>query len=265
MRRFLQAMLIVLCACGFSFTAASATLDQVKQKSDTRQPGVGSTQTQSPTWALLEARKCKQGCHDCWYKFFPGAVNYCLGMRDWGKGSYQSGLQLLQLAASWGNKNAQYTLGMIYFNGHHVAPDRARGIAWLMLANQRHNDAHTDLVTRSVVHLATPEQNKRAQRLFQEMRKKYGDKVAGTRAWRHLRNRLKGATVYAKNSCITEGGDVVPWSSGFSADPHMLCMPSGQFGKSVAKIATKYFDGLTGTVSVGPLQQVPAPATSSSP
>lgn len=217
--------------------------------------------------ALQESRSCMQGCHDCWYYYFPGAVNYCLGMRDWKKGAYRSGLELLKLAAGWGNKNAQYTLGLIYYRGHHVAADRARGLAWLMLANERHNDAQTELATRLAIRLATAEQYKRAQQLLEEMRKRYGDEVAGVRAWRHLRNRMLSASSLGlpppKTSCILEGGGVVPWSHGSSADPHVLCMPSGQFSTTVARIASKYFNGLSGTVTVGPLQQAPAPAPSS--
>lgn len=214
--------------------------------------------------ALQESRSCLQGCHDCWYYYFPGAVNYCLGMRDWKKGSYRSGLEFLELAAGWSNKNAQYTLGLIYYRGQHVAADRARGLAWLMLANERHNDEQTELAARLAIRLATAEQYQRAQQLLQEMRKRYGDKVAGVRAWRHVRNRVNSDTsniMMSKTSCVLESGDVVPWSHGASADPHMLCMPSGQFSKNVARIASKYFKGLRGTVTVGPLQQAPAPSS----
>ncbi|MEO6965802.1 MAG: hypothetical protein ABI076_07885, partial [Acidobacteriaceae bacterium] len=137
------------------------------------------------------------------------------------KGAYRRGLELLELSAGWGNKQAQYTLGMIYFNGDQVAQDRARGIAWLMLANERHNDSQTDLVIRSAIQLATPEQIKTAQRLFQDMRKKYGDSVAGARAWRRVRNYVKGPTFMAQNSCLMEDGSAVPWSHGMAADPHV--------------------------------------------
>jgi hypothetical protein len=257
MHHILKTMLIVLCASAFTFTAAKA------QAQKSAQTQARAEQASDAELAMEAMRRCEHGCHDCWYALFPGVVNYCLGKRAWKNGSYRSGLHLLELAGGWGNKHAQYTLGLIYFNGDHMAADRARGIAWLMLANERHNDTQTDLVTRSAVHLATPQQYKRAQRLFQEMRKKYGDEVAGVRAWRHLRNRLGEATFMAKNSCILESGGVVPWSHGFVEDPHVLCMPSDPFGKNVTGIASEYFDGLTGAVTVGPLQQVPAPASSS--
>lgn len=269
MHPILKTTFILLCASGFTFFVGSAQTAQAYQTSQAGGAGNGSTTAQSDVRTLLETARCQQGCHDCWYELFPGAVNYCLGMRDWGKGSYRDGLRLLKLAAGWGNKNAQYTLGMIYFKGRHVASDRARGMAWLMLANERHNDKQTDLVIRSAVHLATPEQYKRAQRLLREMRKKYGDKVARVRAWHHLRNRLKsyqtGSFTPPRTSCILEDGGVVPWSSGLSADPHALCLPSDRFTKSVARIASEYFGGLRGTVTVGPLQQIPAPASSSRP
>lgn len=254
MRLFLKASFIGFCVSGFAFTAFPARA-QIKAPPATPSDAVV---------AYAEVVRCRNSC-DCWYGVFPGQVNYCIGMRMWTKGSYRGGLELLKLSAGWGDKQAQYTLGMIYFNGDHVAQDRALGIAWLMLANERHNDAQTDLVSRSAAHLATPEQNKRAQRLFQDMRKKYGDKVAGARAWSHLRNYVKGAKPMAQTTCITDGGDSVPWSHGMAADPHVLCMLPGSAAKKVAGIANTYFQGMTGTVSVGPLQQVPGTEPSSTP
>jgi TPR repeat protein len=207
---------------------------------------------------------CKKFC-DCWYGLLPGAVNYCIGTSIGENGSCRRGLRLFEPAAGCGDKHAQYTLGVIYLKGDHVAQDRARGIAWLMLANERHNDAQTDFVKRSAVNLATPEQNKRAQRLFQEMRQEYGDEVAGARAWRQLKTHLNGPAFSAQNSCLVEDGSAAPWSHGMAADPHLLCMPTGPAAKSLAKIASAYFDGLTWTVTVGPLQQVPGPESSCTP
>lgn len=266
MHSIFKAAFILLCTSGFIFAVASAHAQRVHQQVRIGMRGESpmTVHSSSDDRDIENARHCKQAC-DCWYDLFPGKVSYCLGTRHWEEGSYQSGLRLLELSAGWGDKRAQYTLGVIYFNGRHVAPDRARGIAWLLLANERHNNAQMDLVTRSTIRLATPEQYKRAQQLFQEMREKYGDKVAGVRAWRHLRNRVKGSTFFAPNLCILEDGGTVPWSPGLMADPHALCMEPSPFSKSIAGVTSTYFNGMAGTVTVGSLQQVPAPASSSTP
>ncbi|MEO7068264.1 MAG: hypothetical protein ABI114_15235 [Rhodanobacter sp.] len=260
MHSIFKAAFILLCTSGFTFAVASA---QAHGQAGVRSESPATITSSSADPDIENARYCKQAC-DCWYELFPGKVSYCLGTRHWEEGSYESGLQLLELSASWGDKRAQYTLGMIYFGGRHVTPDRARGIAWLLLANERHNNAHIDLVTRSAIHLATPEQYKRAQQLFQEMRKTYGDQVAGARAWSHLKNRVKGPTLFAPRVCILDSGGTVPWSSGLAANPHALCVEPSPFNKSIAGVATAYFNGMTGTVTVGPLQQVAAPASASS-
>lgn len=216
---------------------------------------------------MFDARNaCSRSC-DCWYRYFPGSSNYCLGIRYWENGSYQRGLKLLKLAAGWANKDAQYALGLIYFNGHHVATNRALGVAWLTLANERQADPQIALAARSVVEQAQPRENRRAKHLLQQMRKKYSDAVAGRRAWNHLRNRLKslafsGPRALPRSFCLQRDGSTVPWSHGATDDPDLLCLPSLSLSRKVAKIANRYFHDMTGTVTVGPVEQVPASGSS---
>lgn len=118
----------------------------------------------------------------------PGTTEYCQGVRDWNKGHYQDGMQFLKLAAGWGNKHAQYTLGLIHYGGHHVPTNVALGLAWLKLADERHNDAHIDLIRRSAFKSATLAQRRQAEDLYRKMRGHYGDEVAAARAWHHLQH-----------------------------------------------------------------------------
>lgn len=208
---------------------------------------------------------CKRHCYDCLYSFFPGMVNYCQGMRDWQTGSYTSALELLRLSASWDNKDAQYTLGLIYFNGHHVPVNHALGIAWLMLANERRNKQAIELALRSMMQVASPSESAQARKMFEKMRKRYGDQVAGARAWHRLRTRYLHASYgsgYARNFCITAGGASIPYTSGILNDPDVICVPSAFSDNLVMRAAQHYFDGLEGTVTVGSLSQVPAPTSS---
>lgn len=276
MRRIMWIACLALCACGFMFSVAAMAQENsvaapnflgptaMNQSSADSSLGEDS----SLLLGLMGDDSCKHGCHDCLYKYFPGVVNYCLGLHDWNNGSYKKGMEYFKSAAGWGNKKSQYALGLIYYSGRHVAVDQARGIAWLMLANERHNDAQTERLTRSAIHLATAAQYQRAQQLFEEMRKQYGDKAAGVRAWHHLRNGMNVLDEANGNSpktaCIQENGGVVPWSPDIASDPDVLCMTPGPLRTAVAKIATTYFKRVTGTVTVGPLQQGPTPAASGS-
>lgn len=56
----------------------------------------------------------QQDCDDALFRFLPGYTAYCFGMNKWRAGKYRDGLADLKRAAGWANKNAQYSLGMIY-------------------------------------------------------------------------------------------------------------------------------------------------------
>lgn len=236
----------------------------------------------------------------------PGKSDYCLGMLDWQNGHYQSGLTLLKLAAGWGNKNAQYTLGLIYYGGRHVPTDIALGMAWLKLANERHNDDEVGRATRSAFKWASLTQREQAMHLYRSMAAKYGDKVAAKRAWQHLLHwqsrhgplnsgcvRVSGAQAAAARRLGLAG--TPPQSIDnvlFSPDPISIPAQDGLYQlkmlmkakarqrsfararsgvcitiqtqhKEAQQVASHYFEGWGGVVTVGPLQAVPASASSS--
>lgn len=196
-------------------------------------------------------------CDETYFRYLPGMVDYCLGIRDWSRGSYRSGLHLLKLAAGWGSKEAQYALGMIFFRGDQVKPDRARGIAWLRLAAERH-DPETERVVRSMMALASDEERQRADRMFRQMLEKYGDRVAATRAWKRFK-RWKAYQQHEEMSivpaCVSHGG----------ADQESIgvgCSTvDNRYKSRLETLRDTYFEGWRGVVKVGPLESVePAPS-----
>lgn len=202
-------------------------------------------------------------CFDSvYYRALPGRVNYCLGLKDWHQGHYNNALELLKLAAGWGNKNAQYTLGLIYYGGHHVAADPALGIAWFKLANERHNDEYISLATKSAIRWATKAQKQRAEQLFQKMRHHYGDKVATERAWHHLQHWVIEHGPFASGCLKLYGAQAY---AARMSSLHTSCIPIQAQRYLVQESAGRYFEGWIGTVTVEPLKQVPAPAASSEP
>ncbi|HEX7341168.1 MAG TPA: hypothetical protein VF269_02715 [Rhodanobacteraceae bacterium] len=230
----------------------------------------------------------------------PGKLDYCLGMRDWNQGHYDGGLSFLKLAAGWGNKNAQYTLGLIYYGGHHVPANPALGLAWLTLANERHDDAQIAQVQHSASLWVTPAQRQQATRLVHQMQSTYSDKVAATRAWQRLQHwrsrhsdfnsgcvRLHGPAAIAARRMGLAGEP--PLAIQTALHPYTVISVMGDSAKNLMKakkeirqyeiarsgvcvtiqmqhhvtrqLASRYFAGWGGTVTVGPLQQVSQPTS----
>ncbi|HEX7339366.1 MAG TPA: hypothetical protein VF271_05470 [Rhodanobacteraceae bacterium] len=248
--------------CAVAFVAFGAHAQSAKATNSQR--GSEGQALQSAIRSIRAAQACSRGCHDCWYALFPGIVNDCLGLHAWKKGHFDEGLQLLRLAAGWGSKDAQYTLGMIYFNGHHVPANVALGLAWMKLADERQDNKQTERVLHSMKALATPVERLHAQQLYAQLRRRYGDQVAGGRAWQHMRRQLlaTGGGNGPRRFCVLESGGVVPWSRDIAGKSDVLCLVPNGYTKAVAKIAGHYFRNLLGTVTVGPVQPVPAESSS---
>ena len=97
------------------------------------------------------------------------------------KGDYRAALQMFELAGFWANKIAQYNAGIMYYNGIGVPVDRVRGVAWLGIAAE----AHDDLADRalSVAYASLNDAEKRsADALWRQLAQKYGDAVSVRRA-----------------------------------------------------------------------------------
>ncbi|HEX7340725.1 MAG TPA: hypothetical protein VF269_00465 [Rhodanobacteraceae bacterium] len=199
------------------------------------------------------------------YAPLPGKTNYCLGLRDWKKGHYHTALEFFRLAAGWGNKNAQYTLGLIYYGGRHVAPNPALGIAWLELANQRNNDVRIGEVTQAALKWSTPAQRDQAKTLYQRMLPTFGDKVAAARAWHHLRHWERSNDNASGQLCLYGAQRWVAMQllHGSTGGDQCAGISLQAQTQLVQASASRYFSGFIGVVTVGPLQTVPAPAASS--
>ncbi|HEX7340801.1 MAG TPA: hypothetical protein VF269_00855 [Rhodanobacteraceae bacterium] len=251
-------------ACGFGMLGVVPVKGFASQAALSKAPAAKASVTKAKRMICMDK---------VFYGQMPGKTDYCLGLRAWQSGHYDTGLELLKLAAGWGSKGAQYTLGLIYYNGHHVPVNRALGLAWLELANQRRNDPQIERVAYSTRQWATSNQRKQAQALYLQMRKAYGDKVAATRAWRHLRHwRLAHTPFYTKGCVIVYGQEAYVALSRGIGNPvrpnrkglagFAVCVRLNTRHVLVQKLVQKYFHGFMGTVTVGPLQQVKASAAS---
>ena len=221
----------------------------------------------------------------------PGEVDYCIGQRFWQKGHYDDAMDMFERAASWGSKPAQYSLGLIYFNGRHTEVNHPLGIAWLTLATERHNEDEMQRVAGSAIHAATPEERRVAGTLYHQMLGTYGDRHAANRAQRQydrmVRPLVSGRSTHMQ-LCIAGvtgssnlGGPSAPLEPATTAQPvqpqHFDAPAQQDHAPSPGKetnasdpgcpiadasivklnaLADAYFDGWNPYVSIGALQPV---------
>lgn len=143
--------------------------------------------------------------------FFPGRyfehkAQFYLKNKD-----YHAALTMFELSAFWADKIAQYNVGLMYFNGIGVAADKPRGVAWLHVAAE----AHEDLAERAL-RLAdadlTAEQRAEADAMWRQLDAEYGDSVTLPRALNQYHQDLADITgshlgVVGNLSILEVGGD----------------------------------------------------------
>jgi hypothetical protein len=190
-------------------------------------------------------------------KFLPGDYYYCLGSQNFGLGHYESSQRFFKTAASWASKPAQYVLGIMALNGDHQPVNRPLGLAWLALASERPNSnfqqAH-DTAWKS----ATEAERKQAEQELAKLRPEFGDAVAGPRAERRYADgmaKLTRLTNQGAKYCMAGMNDPSKPNADASA-----CPPVQMVMKMVDTAAINVFDGWSGHVTVGPLEQAAPPA-----
>jgi hypothetical protein len=201
-------------------------------------------------------------------RFLPGTYYYCVGTRDVALGKNDRARSMLELAAAWGSKQAEFLLGVGYYKGDLQPLDRARGLAWLGLASERKYPAYLAIFT-SAWKQATPQEHARAQRLWRSMLPTYGDEHAARRAAARFKHEhdalLDGRETNGQQICIfgLTSGQIapIPIDSGLSGNSS-ACDGGDISAVFVAKRLDVYADqlleGWEGHVTVGNLQAVPA-------
>ena len=216
-------------------------------------PAVGGTAA-TPSDADLVAARCAIGEE----KFLPADYYYCLAAQSYGQHQYRYALRFFRTAASWASKPAQYVLGVMALNGDQQPVDRPLALAWFTLAAERPGSAYADDY-QALLKQTTPEEQRRADALLAQMRPIYGDANAAARA----QDRYQSAIAKIKNTdsyCIAgmwRWGDEP--SSPQAAASSDSCAPTPTVIAQLDKTADTVFQGWSGHVTVGPLQNVPKP------
>lgn len=220
----------------------------------------GAATLASPAKATPQATPAT---HKIWYclegleRFFPGDYYACRAAYHLQRRHYRQFLGMLREAAHWANKNAQYELGVTYFDGNvpGIPKNRPLGIAWLALATERKDPFFQKAYTQACLQ-SSPEEIREAARLWKKLRLEYGDRIAGLRAIRRYNRAMQPFALAA-------GGGGIVYIRGFSdfPEPAMLVV------KKLQDRADQDFADLQGTVTVGALHPLhhPEPARAEDP
>ena len=177
-------------------------------------------------------------------KYFESKGQFYLKNRQ-----YQSALEMFQLSGYWADKVSQYNTGIMYFNGIGIAIDKARGVAWLRIAAQRHDDLAEQALKAATAELSAEELGN-AGRLEQELDAKYGDKVSLPRALKRFRQDRVETTGshlgFVSKAKVTTAGDTGAMGEDAST-----------FFADVDKKHDEFISNFTGHVTVGSVRSLP--------
>lgn len=125
----------------------------------------------------------------------PGLYYFYRGVEAIDRGEYAFAVDMYRTAASWAYKPAEYNLAVMYAKGEGVPVDKPLAMAWIALAAER---GDPDLVEAREVIYATLSKTEfaKANEIWRELRKTYGDAVALKRAkarWAEVRMSVTGS------------------------------------------------------------------------
>jgi hypothetical protein len=187
--------------------------------------------------------------------FFPGTYFFHKGCEYYKRGAVETALAMWEVAASWGQKSAQYDLGIAWFEGKGVTADRPRGLAWLALAAERGDAGFQDSLALAWQQ-STEAEHQRANALWRDLEPTFADAVALARARHRYREQLRGITGARTGHPI---GNMVVITPQGSQDASLWLA-------SIEDEAAAYFGTATGSVRIGPLTALPgASAADASP
>ena len=127
----------------------------------------------------------------------PGTYYFLAGAAAFRKHDYGFAIQMYQVSASWAYKPAEYNIGVMYARGQGVPVDLPRAMAWMALAAERNEPRYVE-ARETVYAELSKEQFGRANVIWRELKRTYGDDVALRRAkarWAQVRASATGSHV----------------------------------------------------------------------
>lgn len=113
--------------------------------------------------------------------FFPGKYYEWKAQFYLKRKQYSAALDMFQLSGFWADKMSQYNAGVMLFNGIGIPKDRPRGVAWMRIAAEAHEELPVATYNAMLSELGDDER-RQAFAIWRELDAKYGDKVSLPRA-----------------------------------------------------------------------------------
>lgn len=201
------------------------------------------------------ARASSTQCVPILERLLPGEYHYCEAVKDWQAHKDREGLAEAKYAALWGEKRAQFDLGVYYFNGSHgIARNAPLGLAWLTLAAERKDPHYVALLTSAKAE-ASQEDQADAKAILSKMQPLYGDQAAAKRAGKRYQAQMWSLRDHIWNVLSTNIMD--PWSDDVAMEIDGLGTVQPLMAlQALQHEGDTYFQGWAGDVSVGPLVRV---------
>lgn len=279
----LMALAAALMACtGFSAVAQSAPAAAASVPAPPAKPAANQPETGATNASILAAM------HQASTWGHPDLFGEFAGMERYAKGDYKAALKYFKYGALYADKPSQLALGIMFANGLGVRKDAATGCAWLTLAAERNYPRM--VATRDMVCGAlTATQHSEAEAQLAALRPTYGDKVAKQRMATELRLAVSqrtgshlgfdaGAIAHAGSDFSGFNGSAVVGSASRNCGSTLTIdgipwPPKGcvddDFWAPYRWNPKQYFAARDahriGTVTVGELQDVKAPAATAKP
>jgi len=180
-------------------------------------------------------------------KYFEYKAQFYLRKHD-----YAEALRLFELAGFWANKRAQYNAAMMYYKGIGTPVDTLRGVAWLGIAAENHDDLSQNALQTAYAALS-PDEKTQADKIFRELDEKYGDAVAIPRALKQFN--METRDIVGSHTGF-RGLDTLVAENG-SDDPSYR--PVAYFNREQDKKLDAFISTITGHVTVGAVTTLPVP------
>lgn len=184
--------------------------------------------------------------------FFPGNYYFRIGTENFRAGRIEAAIEMWQLSARNAKKEAQFNLGLLYFTGEAMTPNRALGLAWFRLAAER-GDEQFESALRLAWSNASTEERKGAEAEWNRLKVVYADAIAVPRADRAFRSKLNSIT--GSRLGISSNHVTSNFANGTSSDMAWVIREALQERRI-------YFNEVKGIASVGELIPIEVPPDS---
>jgi hypothetical protein len=199
----------------------------------------------------------------------PGRYYFLQGAAAVNDGKYRFAVDMYQTAASWAYKPAEYNLAVMYLKGEGVTADKPRAMAWIALAAERGDSDYIE--AREVIYAElTPDEFAKANEIWRELKKTYGDESALVRAkarWAQVKANITGSHVgFVGALKIGKHDGNAPWGNWGGGILSGGSMDGSVAYRQLLESKNPYdpkFEHRSGTATVGPIVPLPDERTPS--